>query len=168
MEKRYSFGENMSVNTVTVTIAGREFSLNSTDSPESVQRTAALVDRKMREAAAAGIFVLGTLHTKGAAETAMRVESMFSIDQRDSVRDLFSDVFIGIFSQQLIKKIGGGRVSATEVLLATAASRNLIRQGKYIQLASTMMSGKSLGMQTMETALQKLIDSKIINKITNA
>ena len=114
------------------------------------------------EAAAAGIFVLGTLHTKGAAETAMRVESMFSIDQRDAVRDQFADVFTGIISQQLLKKIGGGRVSAAEILLATSASRNLIRQGKYVQLPSVMMSNKALGMQTMENAVKQLIDSKVI------
>ena len=108
------------------------------------------------EAAAAGIFVLGTLHTSGAAETAMRVESMFPISQRDAIRDQFADVFTGIFSQQLLPKFGGGRVSATEVLLSTSASANLIRQGKYVQLPSVMLSGKALGMQTMQTALQKL------------
>ena len=108
------------------------------------------------EAAAAGIFVLGTLHTSGAAETAMRVESMFPISQRDAIRDQFADVFTGIFSQQLLPKTGGGRVSATEVLLSTSASANLIRQGKYVQLPSVMLSGKALGMQTMQTAIQKL------------
>ena len=113
------------------------------------------------EAAAAGIFVLGTLHTNGAAETAMRVESMFPIVQRDAVRDQFADVFTGIFSQQLLPKVGGGRVSATEVLLSTSASDNLIRQGKYVQLPSVMLSGKALGMQTMQVALQKL--NKIID-----
>ena len=109
------------------------------------------------EAAAAGIFVLGTLHTSGAAETAMRVESMFPIVQRDAVRDQFADVFTGIFSQQLLPKANGGRVSATEVLLSTSASANLIRQGKYIQLSSVMLSGKSLGMQTMQSAIQNLM-----------
>ena len=113
------------------------------------------------EAAAAGIFVLGTLHTSGAAETAMRVESLFPIVQRDAVRDQFADVFIGIFSQQLLPKIGGGRVSATEVLLSTSASVNLIRQGKYVQLPSVMLSGKALGMQTMQVAIQKL--SKLLS-----
>ena len=115
------------------------------------------------EAAAAGIFVLGTLHTSGAAETAMRVESMFPMVQRDAVRDQFADVFTGIFSQQLIPKVGGGRVSATEVLLSTSASANLIRQGKYVQLSSVMLSGKLLGMQTMQSALQKLSDAHIIH-----
>ena len=114
------------------------------------------------EAAAAGIFVLGTLHTSGAAETAMRVESMFPIVQRDAVRDIFADVFTGIFSQQLLPKVDGGRISATEVLLSTSASANLIRQGKYVQLPSVMLSGKSLGMQTMQSALQRLSEARII------
>ena len=95
----------------------------------------------------------------------MRVESMFPIVQRDAVRDQFADVFTGIFSQQLIKRINGGRVSAVEVLLATSASRNLIRQGKYVQLPSIMLSGKSLGMQTMQAAVQKLIDCRIIQPL---
>ena len=107
------------------------------------------------EAASAGIFVLGTLHTSGAAETAMRVESMFPIVQRDAVRDQFADVFTGIFSQQLIKT-KTGRACAVEVLLSTSASANLIRHGKYVQLPSVILSGKSLGMQTMQAAIQKL------------
>lgn len=108
------------------------------------------------EAASAGIFVLGTLHTSGATETAMRIESMFPISQRDSVRDQFADVFKGIFSQQLLRCRNGGRISATEILLSTPASANLIRQGKYIQLPSVILSGKSLGMQSMNDAIQKL------------
>ncbi|MBR1580335.1 MAG: PilT/PilU family type 4a pilus ATPase [Selenomonadaceae bacterium] len=109
------------------------------------------------EAAAAGIFVLGTLHTKGAAETAMRVESLFPIDRRDAIRDQFADVFTAIVSQQLIRSKAGGRVCAAEVLLATPASRSLIRQGKYIQLESVMMSGRALGMQTMSDAVERAL-----------
>ncbi len=107
------------------------------------------------EAAAAGIFVLGTLHTKGAAETAMRVESIFPIDRRDAIRDQFADVFTAIISQQLLRSKAGGRVCAAEVLLATPASRSLIRQGKYIQLESVMMSGRAQGMQTMTEAVER-------------
>ena len=107
------------------------------------------------EAAAAGIFVLGTLHTKGAAETAMRVESLFPIDRRDAVRDQFADIFTAIVSQQLLKNQRGERVCAAEVLLATPASRALIRQGKYVQLESVMMSGRALGMQTMQDAVER-------------
>lgn len=106
------------------------------------------------EAASTGIFVLGTLHTRGAAETVMRVESLFPLNQRDAIRDRFADVFTGIFSQCLLPSDGGGRVCATEVLLSTPAARNLIRQGKYNQLVSLMMS--SPGMNTMEQAVKGL------------
>ena len=107
------------------------------------------------EASAAGILVLATLHTKSAAETAMRVETMFPIVQRDAVRDLFADEFSAIISQQLLQTPSGRKLAA-EVLLATPASRSLIRQGKYIQLPTVMMSGKNLGMQTMENAVKEL------------
>ena len=115
------------------------------------------------EAASTGIFVLGTLHTKGAAETAMRVESLFPLRQRDAVRDRFADVFTGIFSQCLLPSVSGSRVCATEVLLATPASRNLIRQGKYHQLASVMMS--SPDMNTMEQSLDLLIRQRKISAV---
>lgn len=108
------------------------------------------------EASAAGILVLATLHTKSAAETAMRVETMFPLVQRDAIRDLFADEFSAIISQKLLKKSDGKRVCAAEVLLANPASCSLIRQGKYLQLPTVMMSNQMQGMQTMETAIKKL------------
>ena len=107
------------------------------------------------EASAAGVLVLATLHTKSAAETAMRVETMFPLVQRDAIRDLFADEFSAIISQQLVKT-ARGRTCAAEVLLANPAARSLIRQGKYVQLQNVMMSGRAQGMQTMEFALQGL------------
>lgn len=114
------------------------------------------------EAAAAGIFVLGTLHTKGATESAMRIESMFPAEQRDAIRDQFADVMKGIFSQQLLNAKGGGRVSATEVLLTNTSVRSLIRQGKYLQLVNVMMSSQDLGMRTMDSSLHDLVLADII------
>lgn len=107
------------------------------------------------EASAAGVLVLATLHTKSAAETAMRVETMFPLVQRDAIRDLFADEFSAIISQQLVKT-SSGRCCAAEVLIANPAARSLIRQGKYVQLPNVMMSGRAQGMQTMETALKQL------------
>lgn len=107
------------------------------------------------EASAAGVLVLATLHTKSAAETAMRIETMFPIVQRDAVRDLFADEISAIISQQLLQT-SSGRKLAAEVLVATPAARALIRQGKYIQLPTIMMSGKNFGMQTMEMAVKEL------------
>ena len=108
------------------------------------------------EASAAGILVLATLHTKSAAETAMRVETMFPLVQRDAIRDLFADEFSAIISQQLLKKSNGGRICAAEVLLSTPASKSIIRQGKYIQLQNVMMSGQLQGMQTMDIAVKRV------------
>jgi len=107
------------------------------------------------EASAAGVLVLATLHTKSAAETAMRVETMFPMVQRDAVRDLFADEISAIISQQLLQTTSGRKLVA-EVLVATPAARALIRQGKYIQLPTVMMSGKNLGMQTMDAAIKEL------------
>lgn len=105
------------------------------------------------EASAAGVLVLATLHTRSAAETAMRVETMFPLVQRDSIRDLFADEFSAIISQQLVTTPSGRRCAA-EVLLANPASRSLIRQGKYVQLPNVMMSSRAQGMQTMDNALK--------------
>ncbi|MBD3879128.1 MAG: PilT/PilU family type 4a pilus ATPase [Quinella sp. 1Q5] len=105
------------------------------------------------EASAAGVLVLATLHTKSAAETAMRVETMFPLVQRDAIRDLFADEFSAIISQQLVKTSSGRRCAA-EVLIANPAARSLIRQGKYVQLPNVMMSGRAQGMQTMDAALK--------------
>jgi len=112
------------------------------------------------EASAAGVLVLATLHTKSAAETAMRVETMFPLVQRDAIRDLFADEFSAIISQQLVKT-SRGRTCAAEVLLANPAARSLIRQGKYIQLQNVMMSGRAQGMQTMDAALKAISYEKI-------
>ena len=107
------------------------------------------------EATAAGVLVLATLHTRSAAETAMRVETMFPLVQRDAIRDLFADEFSAIISQQLVKTSNGRRCAA-EVLIANPAARSLIRQGKYLQLPNVILSGRALGMQTMDNALKQL------------
>ena len=103
-------------------------------------------------AATTGVLVLGTLHTRGAAETPLRVESMFPPDVRDAVRAQLADVLTGIFAQRLLPRRGGGRVAAFEVLMATPAVRNILRQGSCSQLTSVMMSGAAQGMQTAEMA----------------
>ena len=112
------------------------------------------------EASAAGVLVLATLHTRSAAETAMRVETMFPLVQRDAIRDLFADEFSAIISQQLVKT-SKGRTCAAEVLIANPAARSLIRQGKYLQLPNVMLSGRAQGMQTMDFALKAIAHEKI-------
>lgn len=103
-------------------------------------------------AATTGVLVLGTLHTRSAAETPLRVESMFPPAVRDMVRAQFADVLTGIFAQRLLPRVDGGRVAAFEVLCATPAVRNILRQGSYGQLSSVMMSGAAQGMQTTAMA----------------
>ena len=107
------------------------------------------------EASAAGVLVLATLHTRSAAETAMRVETMFPLVRRDAIRDLFADEFSAIISQQLVKTSSGRRCAA-EVLIANPAARALIRQGKYLQLSNVILGGRAQGMQTMDAALKQL------------
>ena len=103
-------------------------------------------------AAETGVLVFGTLHTRSAIQTAMRVEGMFPADVRDAVRAQFAEAVAGIFSQQLLPRRGGGRVAVIEALCPTPAVRNILRQGNYSQLASLMMSGAAQGMQTREMA----------------
>ena len=103
-------------------------------------------------AATTGVFVLGTLHTRSAAETPLRVESMFPPDVREVVRAQFADVVTGIFAQRLLPRTGSGRAAVFEALCVTPAVRNILRQGSYGQLVSAMMSGAAQGMQTSEMA----------------
>lgn len=117
-------------------------------------------------AAAAGVLVLGTLHTRSAAEAAMRIEGMFPLPQQDSVRAQVAEVLTGIFAQRLLPCSRGGRVCMTEVLLADAAVRNLIRQGKYSQIESVMMSHQQQGMRTSSAALNMLYQKGLISRET--
>lgn len=115
-------------------------------------------------AAETGILVLGTLHTKNAAETALRVEGMLAKEEAESVRAEFSEAVSAIISQELIESANGGRIPLTEVLLKTPAAKNLIRQGKYSQLSSIILSGKNLGMETKEAALTRFFKEGKITK----
>lgn len=115
-------------------------------------------------AAETGILVLGTLHTKSATETALRVEGMFNKDECDSIRSEFAEAVSAIISQELILSKDGGRTPLIEVMLKTPAARNLIRQGKYSQLSSVILSGKNLGMETKEAALTRLLQEGKISK----
>ncbi len=107
-------------------------------------------------AAESGILVLGTLHTKSAAETITRVEGMFATNERDMIRSEFADAFAAVLAQRLVPAKTGGRLCAMEILTTTPATRNIIREGKYNQLPSTILSGQKEGMQTMENSLRNL------------
>lgn len=109
-------------------------------------------------AAETGHLVLSTLHTIGAANTIERIVDVFPPHQQQQIRTQLALVIQGIVSQQLIPTIDGkGRVAAFEVLLATAAVRNLIREGKTHQIDSLIQMGAKHGMKTMDGSLQQLI-----------
>jgi twitching motility protein PilT len=115
-------------------------------------------------AAEMGILVMGTLHTNGAAPTVDRLVNAFPADKQPHVRTMLSTSLRGVVSQQLIPKADkGGRVAALEILINTPAVANLIRQGKMDQLENAMQSGAATGMRLMDTAIQQLLDAKVIS-----
>ena len=114
-------------------------------------------------AAEMGILVMGTLHTNGAAQTVDRIVNSFPADKQAHIRTMISTSLRGVISQLLLPAKGRpGRVAALEILINTPAVANLIRQGKLDQLETTMQSGGSLGMQTMDTALMNLVSQGAI------
>ncbi len=109
-------------------------------------------------AAEMGILVMGTLHTNGAAQTVDRIVNSFPADKQSHIRTMISTSLRGVISQQLLPTKGKpGRVAALEILINTSAVANLIRQGKLDQLETAMQSGGSLGMQSMDWALEDLV-----------
>jgi twitching motility protein PilT len=114
-------------------------------------------------AAETGIMVMGTLHTNGAGSTVDRVVNTFPADKQSHIRSMLSTSLRGVISQQLVKRTNGaGRVAALEILVNTPAVANLIRQGKLDQLENVMQSGAAMGMQTMDGALKKLLEQRVI------
>jgi twitching motility protein PilT len=108
-------------------------------------------------AAETGHLVLATLHTSSAPKTIDRIIDMFPAVQQGQVRSMLSESLVAAISQMLVKKTGGGRAAALEILLGTPAVRNLIREGKIHQIPSAMQVGGRVGMQTMESALAALV-----------
>ncbi|MGD8976108.1 MAG: type IV pilus twitching motility protein PilT [Gammaproteobacteria bacterium] len=114
-------------------------------------------------AAEMGILVMGTLHTNGAAQTVDRIVNAFPSERQSHIRTMISTSMRGVISQQLCrKKTGDGRVPAFEVMVNTPAVSNLLRQGKLDQLESAMQAGAKVGMITMDSALQSLLDRRFI------
>lgn len=107
-------------------------------------------------AAETGHLVFSTLHTNSAAATIDRVIDVFPPHQQQQTRIQLSGVIEGIIAQQLLPKEGGGRVAAYDVMLATPAIRNLIREGKSFQIQSMIQTSKKLGMQAMDDAIYDL------------
>ena len=108
-------------------------------------------------AAETGHLVFGTLHTKGAANTIDRIIDVFPPEQQEQVRIQLADVLECAISKTLLPRVGGGRVAAYEILVATPAVRSLIRQNKSFQIPSAMQTGKRQGMQLLDDALADLV-----------
>jgi twitching motility protein PilT len=115
-------------------------------------------------AAETGHLVFATLHTTSAAKTVDRVIDAFPTAQQNQVRAMFSESLAAVVSQALCKKKGGGRVAALEVLIGTAAVRNLIREGKTHQISSAIQTGQKVGMQTFDGHLQELVQKGHITR----
>ncbi|MBN9502508.1 MAG: type IV pilus twitching motility protein PilT [Armatimonadetes bacterium] len=100
-----------------------------------------------------GHLVFGTLHTRNAPSTIDRVIDVFPSDQQDQIRVLLGNTLEAVVSQQLLPRLGGGRCAAIEIMLGTAAIKNLIREGKTHQMYSMIETSQQLGMQTMDSSL---------------
>ena len=110
-------------------------------------------------AAETGHLVFATLHTKGAANTIDRIIDVFPPEQQEQIRIQLADVLEFAVSKTLLPKVGGGRVAAYEILVATSAVRSLIRQNKSFQITSSMQTGRRQGMQLLDDALAELVRS---------
>ena len=109
-------------------------------------------------AAETGILVLGTLHTNSASSTVDRIINAFPTNKQDHIRTMLSTSLRSVISQQLIKtKDGNGRAAAVEIMVNTPAVANIIREGKTDQIDNSIQGGRSFGMQSMDTAIKKLL-----------
>lgn len=115
-------------------------------------------------AAETGHLVFGTLHTTSAPKTIDRIIDVFPGEEKSMVRSMLSESLRAVISQTLIKKVGGGRVAAHEIMIGTPAIRNLIREDKIAQMYSSIQTGMSNGMQTMDQCLQNLVNRGMITK----
>ena len=115
-------------------------------------------------AAETGHIVFGTLHTSSAPKTVDRIIDVFPPNQQAQIRAQFAESIEAVITQTLLKKKGGGRVAALEIMTGTTAVRNLIREGKIHQIPGTMQVSQKDGMQTMDMALQNLVSRGLVAK----
>ncbi|MEM8496930.1 MAG: type IV pilus twitching motility protein PilT [Pseudomonadota bacterium] len=115
-------------------------------------------------AAETGHLVFGTLHTTSAAKTIDRVVDVFPASEKAMVRSMLSESLQAVVSQTLLKKSGGGRIAAHEIMIGTSAIRNLIREDKVAQMYSAIQTGGSVGMQTMDQCLQDMVEKRLISR----
>jgi len=109
------------------------------------------------EAANTGHLVLGTLHTATAISTIERIIGLFPSEEQNRIQVTLADVVRGVVTQNLLKRIGGGRVAALEIMVASQAISHLIREGKNHQIVSSMQTGKAAGNQLLNESLAELV-----------
>ena len=115
-------------------------------------------------AAETGHLVLGTLHTSSAAKTVDRIVDVFPGSEKDMVRTMLSEGLRAVISQSLLKRKGGGRIAAHEIMIATPAIRNLIRENKIAQMYSAIQTGQQFGMKTLDQDLQQLVQKNVVTR----
>ena len=115
-------------------------------------------------AAETGHLVFGTLHTTSAAKTIDRIVDVFPAEEKAMVRTMLSESLQAVISQTLVKKIGGGRIAAHEIMLGSSGIRNLIREDKVAQMYSAIQTGGSQGMQTLDQCLHNLVKQGLISR----
>ena len=111
-----------------------------------------------------GHLVFGSLHTTSAAKTIDRIVDVFPAEEKSMVRSMLSESLQAVVSQTLLKKIGGGRVAAHEIMIGTPAIRNLIREDKVAQMYSAIQTGGAQGMQTLDACLKNLLAKGMISR----
>jgi len=115
-------------------------------------------------AAETGHLVFGTLHTSSAAKTIDRVVDVFPAAEKDMIRAMLSESLKAVISQTLLKKTGGGRVAAHEIMIGTPAIRNLIRENKIAQMYSAIQTGAAMGMKTLDQDLNELVKKNVVTR----
>jgi twitching motility protein PilT len=115
-------------------------------------------------AAETGHLVFGTLHTTSAAKTIDRVIDVFPAAEKTMVRSMLSESLRAVIAQTLLKKIGGGRIAAWEIMIGTPAIRNLIREDKVAQMYSAIQTGNAVGMTTLDQYLNDILAKGLITK----
>ncbi len=115
------------------------------------------------KAAETGMLVFGTLHTNSAAKTIDRIINVFPSEQQDGVRGVLAGVIKGVLAQQLLRRVGGGRAAAIEILFGTPALSSLIREGKTHLIPGLITQGRSAGMMSMDDSLKSLVIGQSID-----
>ena len=113
-------------------------------------------------AAGKGTIVFGTLHTNNAVKTIDRIINVFPAEEQEGVRTVLGESLRAVIAQQLLRRVGGGRVAAVEILFTSPAIGNIIREGKTSQITSAIQTGSKRGMIDMDTSIQNLLEAHLV------